>query len=122
MVVFDTSAWVEYFSGSKKGSDAKKYVESEQEIFTPSICLAEFKLKYLREMPDQTDSCLSFVIGRSVIVDVDREIALLSADNKLTHKLYLIDAIVYSTAQLLKQNVLTSDGELKSLPGVVFLN
>lgn len=122
MVVFDTSAWIEYFSGSKKGSNVKNYVESKQEIFTPSVCLAELKLKYEREMQNQTTACLNFVFGRSVIVSIDKETALLSADNKLRHKLYLIDAVIYSTAQLLKRELVTSDNDMRNLPGVVFLD
>ncbi|MEK6837856.1 MAG: hypothetical protein AABX69_04335, partial [Nanoarchaeota archaeon] len=65
MVVFDTSAWIEYFAGSKKGLKVGNYVDSAQEIFTPSVCLAEFKLKYAREMPDQLGMCLGFVLSRS---------------------------------------------------------
>ena len=121
MVVFDTSAWIEYFLGSKKALTVQNYVDSEQEIFTPSVCLAELRLKYEREMPSQTLACLTFVLKRSVIVNLDKETALLSADNKLKHKLYLTDAIIYATAQLLKKELLTSDADLRGLPGVVFL-
>ena len=121
MVVFDTSAWIEYFSGSKKALSVQNYVESDQEIFTPSVCLAELRLKYELEMPSQTLACLNFVFNRSVIVNLGKETALLSADIKLKHKLYLIDALIYATAKLLRKDLLTSDTELKGLSGVVFL-
>lgn len=123
MVVLDTSAWIEYFLGSKRGSVVKGYVESEEEIFTPTICLAEVKLKYAQEkMARQGEERLKFIFGRSVIVDLSKEMALLSADNKLKHKLYLIDSVIYSTAQVLGKDVLTSDTDLRGLPGVLFLS
>ena len=123
MVVFDTSAWIEYFLGGKKGESVKNYIESDQEIFTPSICLAEIKLKYWREgMPKKGGERLKFILSRSVIVSLDREIALLSSDNKLKHKLYLVDSVIYSTAQFLNKELCTSDTDLKGLPGVLFLN
>ena len=123
MVVLDTSAWIEYFLGSKKGAFAKGYVESDREIFTPTICLAEIKLKYAQEkMQKQGEDRLKFIINRSVIVDLSKEIALLGAENKLKHKLYLIDSVIYSTAQVLGKDVLTSDADLRGLPGVLFLN
>ncbi|MBI3037052.1 type II toxin-antitoxin system VapC family toxin [Candidatus Woesearchaeota archaeon] len=122
MTVFDTSAWIEYFAGSKKGLPVKDRVNSDAEIFTPSVCLAEIKLKYAKEKPELTKERLAFVLGRSAIVDLNQAIALLSADNKLKHKLYLVDSVIYSTAQFLNENLLTSDADLKGLPGVVFLN
>lgn len=121
MVVFDTSAWIEYFEGSKKGQIVRGKIDSAAEIFTPSVCLAEIKLKYAREKPGLAEQRLGFVLGRSAIVDLSRDIALLSADNKLKNKLYLIDSIIYSTAQFLKEDLLTSDVELQNLPAVIFL-
>ena len=121
MTAFDTSAWIEYFTGSKKGHPVKDSIDSDAEIFTPSVCLAEIKLKYAKEKRGVMEERIAFVLGRSAIVDLNQAIALLSADNKLKHKLYLVDSIIYSTAQFLNDALLTSDAELKGLPGVVFL-
>ena len=83
--------------------------------------MAEITLKYAKEKQGVMKERIAFVLGRSAIVDLNRAIALLSADNKLKHKLYLVDSIIYSTAHFLNDNLLTSDTELKGLPGVVFL-
>ena len=122
MVVFDTSAWIEYFTGSKKGSVVKGYVDADTEVFTPSICLAELKLKYMREKPEVVEERIMLVLNRSAVVDLNSAISLLGADNKLKHKLYLVDSVIYSTAQLLGKELVTSDTDLGSLPGVIFLN
>ena len=41
-VTFDTYAWVEYFSGTRKGELARDYVESPCVILTPAIALLSF--------------------------------------------------------------------------------
>ena len=48
-VMFDSSAWIEYFSGSKLGTIAKGYVDSTETIFTSVISVLEIKNKYQRE-------------------------------------------------------------------------
>lgn len=122
MVVFDTSAWIEYFSGSRKGEVVKRYVESDIELYTPTISLAEIKVKYAHDkMPEKGEVRIKFIVSRSVIVDLDKETALLGAEHKLKSKLYLIDAVIYATAQLLKKELITSDTELRGLQGVIFL-
>ena len=122
MVVFDTSAWIEYFLGSRRGEVVKRYVESEMVLYTPTICLAEVKVKYAQDKtPEKGEERIQFIISRSVIVRLDKETALLGAEHKLKRKLYLIDAVIYATAQTLKKELVTSDVELKGLPGVIFL-
>ena len=123
MVVLDTSAWIEYFLGSRKGEAIKGYVESDTEIYTPTICLAELKVKYAQEKrAAEGEERIRFILKRSVVVDLDKETALLGAEHKLKSKLYLIDAVIYATAQLLGKDLVTSDTELKGLPGVAFLD
>ena len=95
MIVFDTSAWIEFFIGSPKGKTAANYVYSNEEIAVSSLCLAEIQIKYEREhLPAQ--SRLQFIRSRCVVIDVTEEIALLAASLRLKHGLYLIDAIMYA--------------------------
>jgi len=48
-------------------------------------------------------------------------IALLAADFSLKYGLAMADAIVYTTAQDQRAQLITSDADLKDLPGVVYL-
>jgi toxin FitB len=48
-------------------------------------------------------------------------IVLLAADISLQYGLAMADAIVYATAQDREARVVTSDADLKDLPGVVYL-
>ena len=74
-VTFDSSAWIEYFAGSKKGKKIKKYIEKGENIFTPSICLMEIKNKYQREgYPYQEQIYL--ICNISSIIEISKEIEL----------------------------------------------
>ncbi|MDD5616224.1 MAG: hypothetical protein PHH85_08480 [Candidatus Methanoperedens sp.] len=51
--LIDTYAWVEYFTGSKRGEKVKKIIENENNvILTPECCLAELKGWAIRESMD----------------------------------------------------------------------
>jgi predicted nucleic acid-binding protein len=119
-VTFDTSAWIEYFSGSDAGQLAKSYIESEENIFTTAISLMEIKNKYQRERKSWNDR-IKFIVERSTIVEIDDELALLAADVKNEFGLHTIDAIIYAAASATKSKLLTKDGHFKNLKNVIML-
>ena len=119
-VTFDSSAWIEYFAGTKKGKQVKKVLEGNDQIFTPSICLLEIKNKYLQEKQEFHDR-IEFICNNSSIIEITKEIALLGADMKQKHKLYTIDAVIYATAQLCKSTLLTGDSHFKDLKNIDLL-
>ena len=118
-VTFDSSAWIEYFSGSKKGENVKKILDGKDEILTPSICLLEIKNKYLQEGQKYHER-IEFICNNSLIIEIDGEISLLGADIKKNHKLYTVDALIYAVAQHHKSILLTGDAHFKNLKNVEF--
>ena len=121
MIVFDSYAWLEYFSGSKKGAVVKDIIESEEEILTPAICIAEIKRKYLKEKKEH-ESRIKFITSRSKIVKIDFNIALMGASLSEKNSLYLIDALVYACAISANSNLLTGDQHFKNFERIQFLN
>jgi len=119
-VTFDSSAWIEYFAGAKKGKIIKKIVDGIENIATPSICLMEIKNKYLRDGHEFQDR-IDFICSRSLIINIDKDIAMNGADIKNIHKLYTVDSLIYSAAQLQKSTLLTGDSHFKDLKGVELL-
>ena len=119
MIVFDTYAWIEYFLGSEKGKTAKKHVDSTEEIAVSSLCLAELKIKYEKEMLNP-DGRIKFVLSRCIIVDVTAKIALIAAEQRLKEGLYLIDAVMYATALNFRAKLLTGDKHFEKLEMVEF--
>ena len=121
MIVFDSYAWLEYFSGSKKGGVVKAILESEEEILTPAICIAEIKRKYLKEKKEH-ESRIKFIVSRSKIIKIDFNIALTGASLSEENNLYLIDALVYACAISTNSNLLTGDQHFKGFEKVQFLD
>ncbi|MEM3522738.1 MAG: hypothetical protein QW723_01580 [Candidatus Bathyarchaeia archaeon] len=48
MKLLDSFAWIKYFRGSRRGAKVRDYVEGNELLYTPSICLTEIKSKNLR--------------------------------------------------------------------------
>lgn len=117
MRALDSFAWIEYFMGSKRGVKVKAYIEGEGVLYTPAICLTEIKSKYLREKRDPT-SRINLILDRSLIIPVNKDIALPAADIKQKHKLHTIDALVYASSQHKKLILVTGDQHFKDMPNV----
>jgi predicted nucleic acid-binding protein len=120
MKLLDSFAWIEYFIGSKRGFKVKDCVESDEPLYTPSICLTEIKSRYLRDQKDPTTR-INLIIERSFIIQLDKEIALLAANVKEKHKLHTVDAIIYATSQHKNITLITGDLHFKDLPNVTMI-
>jgi len=117
MKLLDSFAWIEYFTGSSRGAKVRDYIESDEPLYIPSICLTEIKSRYLRDKKDPTTR-IELITERSFIVPLDKEIALLAADVKQKHELHTIDAIVYATAQQKGLTLVTGDQHFAGIPNV----
>ena len=119
-VIFDSSAWIEYFAGSKKGKKVKEFLDKNENVHTLSVCLMEIKNKYIRE-GHEFENQINFICSISSIIDINREIALKGAEIKQKYKLYTVDALIYSASQLQKATLLTGDHHFKDLKNVKML-
>ncbi len=120
MIIFDTYAWIEYFIGSSKGKLVREYIDSQEEILTPSICVAEVKYRYLKEN-NKWEERINFILNRSKIINLTADIALTAAEIKKMYDLYLIDALIYATSLKLNAKLLTGDLHFKKLDNIIFL-
>ena len=71
-IVVDSYAWIEIFTGSRKGEEAKEDVQGAEE-YTPGIVLAEVARKYMREGIEETaiSERLKVVEETSEITSID---------------------------------------------------
>lgn len=120
IVTFDSSAWIEYFSGSSLGSIVKEYLVNARTVYTPSIALFEIKHKYLKEKK-KWKSRIDFIIDRSIIIDINPTVALLAADIKKELRLHAVDALIYASAKSTKSKLLSKDTDFENLKDVIFL-
>ena len=72
----DAWAWVEYLIGSENGAKLTKILdESNNEIYTCAITVAEVISKVAREKSDVNEA-YSILSGNSQIVNIDKEVSL----------------------------------------------
>ena len=117
--VVDTSAWIEWLTGSALGKKLGKQFPDKTQCIVPTIVQLELSKWLVREIgEDQADQVIAYT-QKCVVVPLDTAVALLAADLHREHKLATADAIVYATARHVGGELLTCDAHFEGLPEVV---
>ena len=125
-IVIDTYAWIEYFKGSSEGLEAKKFIEGEAVLFTPSIVIAELSDKYRREGIKEWEIRNRFIKLKTKILLLDERIADKAGELKQELKkqykdVGLADAIVFAHSLDVSARILTGDKHLRELENSIRL-
>ncbi|HEY7577801.1 MAG TPA: type II toxin-antitoxin system VapC family toxin [Acetobacteraceae bacterium] len=121
MQLVDTSAWIEWLTGSSLGMIVAPELPDRGQWLVPTIVQLELAKWMAREVgEDQADRVIAFT-QTCVVADLDTATALAAADLCARHRLATADAIVYATALARGANLLTCDRHFQNLPGVRFL-
>ena len=121
LCVVDTSAWIEWLTGSAVGEKLRQHFPDKSRCIVPTLVQLELSKWLVRERGEElADQVIAFT-QKCVVVSLDTGIALLAADLHREHKLATADAIVYATARDSGAELLTCDAHFKNLPGVVLL-
>jgi len=116
--VVDTSAWIEWLTGSALGKKLGKQFPDKPLSIVPTIVQLELSKWLVLELgEDQADQVIAYT-QKCVVVPLDTTIALLAADLHREHKLPTADAIVYATARHQDAELLTCDAHFEGLPDV----
>jgi len=122
-VFLDSSAWLGYFLGNI--SQSKKFIDSKETIlFTSIISIHEIykRLKKAGKTEKEIADSLSFIENNSIIVNLNKEIAISAAENCEKHKLHTIDSLIYSSAMHLQTEFVTADNDFKNMPKTTLLS
>jgi len=116
--IVDTYAWVAYFEGKEKFKTAIE----ENELYTPSIVLAEIsRILAKKKVPrEKSEKILGFIKKRSLILSLDEANAVEGGKIAEKEDLYLIDGIIYSYVNENMQ-LLTGDKHFKNKLYVDFI-
>jgi predicted nucleic acid-binding protein len=121
MRLADTSAWIEFLTGSVLGTALASELPDRASWLVPTIVQLELTKWLTREIgEDKADQVIAFT-ETCVVVDLDTPIALAAADMCARHRLATADAIVYATALAHGADLLTCDRHFETLPGVRFI-
>ena len=122
MIIVDSCGWLEWFSDGVLAPKYQKYLENKNELLVPTIVLYEV-YKILKREVGEEKALLAFGHMKiSEVIHFDENLALQAADISLLHNLAMADAIVYATSLENNCRLITSDGDLKSLPQVTFIS
>lgn len=120
MRLMDTSAWVEWLTGTALGQSFDKDFHSLHECLIPTIIQFELQKWCLRERNEAEADRLAAFTMTGVIADLDTETALLAAELSRLHRLHSTDALIYATASRHRSTLVTCDAHFKQLPGVEY--
>jgi predicted nucleic acid-binding protein len=135
-LVVDTYAWIELFSGSLKGKKVQNLIHDAEEIVTPSIVLAEFAKKYLRDKLPESDlkHRLGLIHSMSHTIDLTTDLAVASAkayfemlENTRKKKIAgssrpgLADGIILATTRMVHGKVVSGDPHFENLPDTIWI-
>lgn len=124
MKLLDTSAWVEYFKGTEKGSIVRTIL-AENTVYTSAITLAEIT-KWLSENNLDSGLPIRQIKINSVIIPLEEPILIESGRRYVLlrgvrPKIGLIDTIIYVSADLHALTLVTGDLDFRGLPHVEML-
>lgn len=119
--VLDSFAWLEYFAGNPK---FLAYVDGGGHALpiTPATALTEVIRSLLRKKIDQKDidSFVKFMIGRSIVLSVEREGAIRAGFLAEETGLHFSDALIYSFSDS-QRIIVTGDPHFRGLKNVEFV-
>jgi predicted nucleic acid-binding protein len=121
MILVDSSGWIEFFTGGGNAAKYGSYLEKTSSVVTPTIVLYEVYKLVKRERTEEEALLAAAQMQKTRLVPLSDSLALAAADVSLEFRLAMADSIVYATARAEEAELVTSDGDLRELPGVTFL-
>ena len=122
MVLVDTSAWIEWLTGSPTCEKLSAHMPEQSDWLVPTMVQLELAKWLTRELgEDKADQVIAFTQVCQVI-PLDTEIALAAAEACRAHRLATADAIIFATARLRGAALLTCDAHFDGLPGVTLIS
>lgn len=120
MNIVDSSAWLEFFAGSKHGDHFTGAIKKTSSLMVPTIIIYEVFKKLVIERDEET--ALRYVahmkLGR--IADLDLDMALRAAAASFHTKLPMADSIILAAAEKFNATIWTHDADFKGLPRVKY--
>ena len=121
MNLVDSSGWLEYLTDGLLADEYAHYLEDLDEVLTPTVVLHEVYKWVKRERSEEEALIVAAQLEKSHIAPLSSTIALTAADLGVEHGLAMADSVVYATAVVSDVEIVTSDSDFESLPGVVYL-
>lgn len=121
MRVVDTSAWIEWLTGSPLRDQLAAQIPVRSQCVFPTIIQLELAKWLSRERSEErVDQMVAFT-QKCVVVPLDTRIAMRSVAVHRQYQLATADAIVYATALEYGADLVTCDAHFERLPNVILI-
>ena len=114
----DSSAWLEYFAGSKHAANFAEVSEATEALVVPVICICEVFEVVRREFDDHRALIAISVMRKGKVIDIDLDLVVHAA----RHGLALAESLIYETALRHDATLLTQDRHFEGLPKVRYFS
>lgn len=108
MILVDTSAWIEWLTGSVTAERLSEHLPEQSAWLTREVG------------EDKADQVIAFT-QICILAPLDTETALSAAEVSRTLRLAMADAVIYATALAHGARILTCDAHFEGLPSVVYV-
>ncbi len=126
VMLFDTSAWIEFFQGTEKGKGVGNILNTE-ENFTSIVTFPEIVNWCLKNnIQDKIKIYIEGIKNGSTVLELNEPIAIVAGKlnyerKKVVKNWGMIDSIILATAQIYNLKGLTKDSQFKDLSNVEIL-
>ena len=123
-VILDTSAWIEYLSGTNKGRKIKELIV-DMNIISTGMIVAELIAKHIRE--EQPLEMVSQALQEVNYVAIDYDVGYLTAQiytnqRKINPKFGLIDAHIIAISRISGAKIITCDNDFNGIKNATIIN
>ncbi len=122
MKLLDSSIWLAHLVDAH--SKASELMENDELLFCSILSLFEIEKKLRKDgyPEEKIEKMISFMTGRSVIINLTENIVRKSAKISLQYGLAAIDALIYATAMEQNSILITADNDFRNLPKVEIID
>ena len=116
--VVDSSAWLEYFAGSKHAANFADAIETTESLVVPVICIYEVFKVVRRDFDDHRALIAISSMRKGRVIDIDLDLVVHAA----RHGLALADSLIYETALRHDAVLWTQDRHFEGMPKVRYFS
>ncbi|MFH1751442.1 MAG: PIN domain-containing protein [archaeon] len=118
-IFLDSSIWLGYFLGNIEKT--KEIIESEETILFTSIISIHEVFKRLNKQKQNSWKAVKFIEENSIIVNLNKNIAITAVKNCEKYKLHTTDSLIYSSSEEMKTIFITADNDFKKTHNTIII-
>ena len=121
MNVVDSSGWIEFLSRGRNFDAFLEPIYNSDELLVPSVIIPEVFRRIYRMFNEEVAYNAVARMLVNTVVSLDTNIAVLTGELSIEHRLALADSIIYATARAHSATLWTQDSDFEGLEGVTYI-